>query len=138
MAATTTGDMPQITIDVSTNARALSLASKSPFTIILAAHTSGPRPLCIDATRTILDCHNPAALDSDGLTFTDVATGQLAERIRVHVNYHVPDVRIIGRDHASVVEVPSQDSGDVYEVRHIFVVPARPSGGRAMTVEEEV
>ncbi|KAH9844984.1 hypothetical protein Tdes44962_MAKER06970 [Teratosphaeria destructans] len=111
---------PRILVDISISSPTLSKSGNPPFTITPQARVDGPRPITIDTFQRVL-CHRPTALDYQGLTFENTATGELAERRVIDVHDRVPDSRSATSE--EVVEIPATNASEPSTVEHTLQNP---------------
>ncbi|KAK3721016.1 hypothetical protein LTR37_003306 [Vermiconidia calcicola] len=107
----------RILVEVHTSSPILDKSSDQRFTITLSARVDHHRPITINAFMTVL-YSQALALDSQGLTFKDTATGTYAERRQLYVQYQLPDRLTATSDH--IVQLPPRDAVDAYTVPHTF------------------
>jgi len=107
-------------VDVETSSPTCSKSGHPPFAITLKAWVDGDHPVTIDAFKTLLH-KRPAALDYQGLTFTDIETGKLAQRRVIDIHTRLAPSLTATSD--SVVEIPSMKATEPYTVSHSFQIP---------------
>nr|POE72051.1 hypothetical protein CFP56_11927 [Quercus suber] len=110
----------RILVEISTSNSTLSKSGNPPFTITIEATVDGSRPITIYTFPIVLS-RSGRALDYQGLTFRDIISGKLAERIVIDVQYSVTDTLTANSD--SVVEIPPKDDSEPFTVRHTFRTP---------------
>lgn len=114
-------ETPVICVEVFTSGPTLSKSGNPPFTITLKAHTDTDKPVTIDTFNTIFDSRK--ALDQYGLTFSDTASGVLAQRLHIDILYQVPDTLTRTIDSSDTAEIPPKDSPQRFTVSYTFRTP---------------
>ena len=113
--------MPRILVNIETSSPTFSKSGNPPFAIRLKAQVDGDHPITIDAFRTVLYARS-AALDYQGLTFTDIETGKLAQRKVIDIQTRLAP--LLTATSSSVVELPPRHAAEPYTVSHSFQIPA--------------
>ncbi|CZT18023.1 uncharacterized protein RCC_03861 [Ramularia collo-cygni] len=115
---------PRILITASTSSATLSKSGLGPkFSITLSATVEASSPITILPDDTLLD-PSCLALFKQGLTFTNIATGEIVPRCSMYICAgDFPPPLTPNR----TIEIPPQDNaGSSYEVSHTFKPPEPP------------
>lgn len=107
----------RILVELQTSSSTLNKADDQPFTITLKAKVDHDHPVTIDAFLTLL-WPQANALDFQGFTFKDIATGALAERAQLNIFYAPPD-RLAANSECAV-QLPPHNAAETYTVSHSF------------------